>query len=53
MQEKCNQLENSKMELEKQLMGLQAELETERRDRNIRTETISDLQGETLLFIRQ
>ncbi|XP_053192423.1 rho-associated protein kinase 2-like isoform X2 [Scomber japonicus] len=45
MQEKCNQLENSKMELEKQLMGLQAELETERRDRNIRTETISDLQG--------
>lgn len=53
MQEKCNQLENSKMELEKQLMGLQAELETERRDRNLGTETISDLQGKTLLFIRQ
>ncbi|XP_040919718.1 rho-associated protein kinase 2-like isoform X1 [Toxotes jaculatrix] len=45
MQEKCSQLENSKMELEKQLMGLQAELEVERRDRNLGTETITDLQG--------
>uniref|UniRef100_A0A8C3AP71 non-specific serine/threonine protein kinase n=1 Tax=Cyclopterus lumpus TaxID=8103 RepID=A0A8C3AP71_CYCLU len=45
MQEKCSQLENSKMELEKQLMGLQAELEEERRDRDVRTETITDLQG--------
>ncbi|XP_062268024.1 rho-associated protein kinase 2-like isoform X1 [Platichthys flesus] len=45
MQEKCSQLENSKMELEKQLMGLQAELEKEKRDHNLRTETITDLQG--------
>uniref|UniRef100_A0A4W6F5A5 non-specific serine/threonine protein kinase n=1 Tax=Lates calcarifer TaxID=8187 RepID=A0A4W6F5A5_LATCA len=45
MQEKCSQLEKSKMELEKQLMGLQAELEEERRDRNLGTETITDLQG--------
>ncbi|GAA6228818.1 rho-associated protein kinase 2-like isoform X2 [Lates japonicus] len=45
MQEKCSQLENSKMELEKQLMGLQAELEEERRDRNLGTETITDLQA--------
>lgn len=46
MQEKCSQLENSKLELEKQLTGLQAELEEERRDRNLGTETITDLQGE-------
>ncbi|KAM4522278.1 rho-associated protein kinase 2-like isoform 3-T5 [Odontesthes bonariensis] len=45
MQEKCSQLENSKMELEKQLRELQAELEEERRDRNLGTETITDLQG--------
>ena len=50
MQEKCSQLENSKMELEKQLMGLQAELEKEKRDRSLRTETITDLQGETRLI---
>lgn len=47
MQEKCSQMENGKMELEKQLIGLQAELEKERRDLNVRTETITDLQGET------
>lgn len=46
MEEKCTQLENSKMELEKQLMVLQHELDEERRDRNLRTETITDLQGE-------
>lgn len=34
------------MELEKQLMALQAELDEERRDGNLRTETIADLQGE-------
>lgn len=51
MQEKCSQLENSKMELEKQLRGLQAELEEERRGRNMGTETINDLQGETWLSI--
>uniref|UniRef100_A0AAQ5ZB19 Rho-associated protein kinase n=1 Tax=Amphiprion ocellaris TaxID=80972 RepID=A0AAQ5ZB19_AMPOC len=45
MQEKCSQLENGKMELEKQLRGLQAELEAEKRDRNLGTETITDLQG--------
>uniref|UniRef100_A0A8D3C3Q9 Rho-associated protein kinase 2 n=1 Tax=Scophthalmus maximus TaxID=52904 RepID=A0A8D3C3Q9_SCOMX len=45
MQEKCSQMENGKMELEKQLIGLQAELEKERRDLNVRTETITDLQG--------
>lgn len=46
MEEKCTQLENSKMELEKQLMVLQHELDEERRDRNLKTETITDLQGE-------
>uniref|UniRef100_A0A3Q1F291 Rho-associated protein kinase 2 n=1 Tax=Acanthochromis polyacanthus TaxID=80966 RepID=A0A3Q1F291_9TELE len=45
MQEKCSQLENGKMELEKQLRGLQAELEAEKRERNLGTETITDLQG--------
>uniref|UniRef100_A0A7N6B2F6 Rho-associated protein kinase n=1 Tax=Anabas testudineus TaxID=64144 RepID=A0A7N6B2F6_ANATE len=45
IQEKCSQLENSKMELEKQLRGLQADLEEERRDVNLKTETITDLQG--------
>ncbi|KAM9704631.1 rho-associated protein kinase 2-like isoform 1-T2 [Menidia menidia] len=45
MQEKCSQLENSKMELKKHLKELQAELEEERRDRNLGTETITDLQG--------
>lgn len=53
MQEKCSQLEKSKMELEKQLMGLQAELEEERRDRNLGTETITDLQGETQVSVIQ
>lgn len=47
MQDKSSQLENSKMELEKQLMGLQAEVDQERRDCNLKTETISDLQGES------
>lgn len=51
MQEKCSQLENGKMELEKQLMALQAELEEERRDRSLGTETITDLQGETWLSV--
>lgn len=46
MEAKCSQLESGKMELEKQLMVLQDELEEERRDRNLRTETITDLQGE-------
>lgn len=46
MQEKCSHLENGKMELEKQLMGLQAELEEERRGRDLRAETAIDLQGE-------
>lgn len=46
MKDKCGQLENGKMDLEKQLMVLQVELEEESRDRNLRTETISDLQGE-------
>ncbi|XP_058469318.1 rho-associated protein kinase 2-like isoform X2 [Solea solea] len=45
MQEKCGQLENGKMELEKQLMALQGELDKERRDGNVKTETITDLQG--------
>ena len=51
MQEKCSQLENGKMDLEKQLVGLQVELEEERRDRNLKTETITDLQGETWLTL--
>lgn len=46
MKERCSQLEKDRMELEKQLMALQAELDEERRDRNLRTETIADLQGE-------
>lgn len=51
MQEKCNTLENSKMELEKQVMRLRTELEAERRDRILGTEIIADLQGETLLLL--
>lgn len=51
MQEKCNQLENGKMELEKKLRGLQTELEGERRDLNLRAETIADLQGEIWLCV--
>uniref|UniRef100_A0A8C8D7D3 non-specific serine/threonine protein kinase n=1 Tax=Oncorhynchus tshawytscha TaxID=74940 RepID=A0A8C8D7D3_ONCTS len=43
----CTQLENAKMGLEQQLMGLQADLEAERRDRSLGTEIILDLQGET------
>nr|XP_029532943.1 LOW QUALITY PROTEIN: rho-associated protein kinase 2-like [Oncorhynchus nerka] len=41
----CTQLENAKMGLEQQLMGLQADLEAERRDRSLGTEIILDLQG--------
>ncbi|XP_014060086.2 rho-associated protein kinase 2 isoform X1 [Salmo salar] len=41
----CTQLENAKMGLEQQLMGLQADLEAERRDRSLGTEVILDLQG--------
>lgn len=47
IQEKCSHLENGKAESEKQLMGLRAELEEARREHGLRTETISDLQGET------
>ncbi|XP_038824243.1 rho-associated protein kinase 2-like isoform X1 [Salvelinus namaycush] len=43
--DKCTQLENAKMGLEQQLMGLQADLEAERRDHSLGTETIVDLQG--------
>ncbi|XP_042177419.1 rho-associated protein kinase 2-like isoform X3 [Oncorhynchus tshawytscha] len=43
--DKCTQLENAKMGLEQQLMGLQADLEAERRDRCLGTEIIVDLQG--------
>lgn len=46
MKEGFSQLEKERMELEKQLMALQAQLDEERRDRNLRTETIADLQGE-------
>lgn len=46
MKERCGQLEKDRMELEKQLMALQAELDEEKRDGNLRTETIADLQGE-------
>lgn len=46
MKERCSQLEKDRMELEKQLTALQAELDEERRDGNLRTETIADLQGE-------
>lgn len=46
MKERCSQLEKDRMELEKQLMALQAELDEERRDRNLRMETVADLQGE-------
>uniref|UniRef100_A0A8C7R0P6 non-specific serine/threonine protein kinase n=1 Tax=Oncorhynchus mykiss TaxID=8022 RepID=A0A8C7R0P6_ONCMY len=41
----CTQLENAKMGLEQQLMGLQADLEAERQDRSLGTEIILDLQG--------
>uniref|UniRef100_A0A8C7HC30 non-specific serine/threonine protein kinase n=1 Tax=Oncorhynchus kisutch TaxID=8019 RepID=A0A8C7HC30_ONCKI len=40
----CTQLD-AKMGLEQQLMGLQADLEAERRDRSLGTEIILDLQG--------
>uniref|UniRef100_A0A6Q2XEX6 non-specific serine/threonine protein kinase n=1 Tax=Esox lucius TaxID=8010 RepID=A0A6Q2XEX6_ESOLU len=43
--DKCTQLENTKMSLEQQLMGLQADLEVERRERSSGAETIVDLQG--------
>lgn len=46
MKERCGQLGKDKMELEKQRVALQAELDEERRERNLRTETIADLQGE-------
>lgn len=46
MKERCSQLEQDRMGLEKQLMALRAELDEERRDRDLRTETIADLQGE-------
>lgn len=46
MKERCSQLEQDRMGLEKQLMALRAELHEERRDRDLRTETIADLQGE-------
>ncbi|KAM9840333.1 rho-associated protein kinase 2-like isoform 2-T2 [Aulostomus maculatus] len=45
MQEKCNKLETSKMELETQLMGVRADLETEKRDRVLGTDIIAELQG--------
>ncbi|KAJ7988069.1 hypothetical protein DPEC_G00319810 [Dallia pectoralis] len=43
--DKCTQLENTKMGLEQQLMGLQADLEVARRERNLGAETTVDLQG--------
>lgn len=46
VKEKCDQLEGDRMELEKQLRELQDELEGERRDRLLKAETITDLQGE-------
>ncbi|XP_028997048.1 rho-associated protein kinase 1-like isoform X2 [Betta splendens] len=52
-QEKCSHLESGRMELEKQLTGLRAELEEERRDRGLRTETISDLQGQISVLEEQ
>ena len=45
-EDKLSLLENSKMELEQQLISLQAALEAERRDRSQGSETIADLQGE-------
>lgn len=45
MKERCSQLEKDRMDLEKQLMVLQDELDGERSDRNLQTETIADLQG--------
>lgn len=46
MVDKCTQLENAKMGIEQQLMSLQADLEAERRNHSLGTETIVDLQGE-------
>ncbi|XP_036003220.1 rho-associated protein kinase 2 isoform X3 [Fundulus heteroclitus] len=45
MEEKCGRLEAGKVELEKQMRGLQAELEVEKKESNLRTETLADLQG--------
>lgn len=47
MEKKCSGLEESKVEQEKQMRGLQVELEEERRECNLRTETLTDLQGKT------
>ncbi|XP_013999399.1 rho-associated protein kinase 2 isoform X2 [Salmo salar] len=48
MVDKCTQLENAKMGIEQQLMSLQADLEAERRNHSLGTETIVDLQGHIL-----
>ncbi|KAM4713160.1 rho-associated protein kinase 2-like isoform 2-T4 [Anableps anableps] len=50
MDKKCSGLEVSKLEQEKQMRGLQVELEEERRERNLRTETLADLQGTILVL---
>lgn len=45
LQDKCCLLERSKLSLEKECIGLQAALETERREHSQGSETISDLMG--------
>uniref|UniRef100_A0A673YY06 non-specific serine/threonine protein kinase n=1 Tax=Salmo trutta TaxID=8032 RepID=A0A673YY06_SALTR len=50
MVDKCTQLENAKMGIEQQLMSLQADLEAERRNHSLGTETIVDLQGHILVL---
>ncbi|KAL2099189.1 hypothetical protein ACEWY4_005669 [Coilia grayii] len=45
LQDKCCLLENSKLKLEKDYIGLQAALEAEKRDCSQGSETITDLQG--------
>lgn len=47
LQDKCCLLESSKLTLEKDFISLQAALDTEKREHTQRSETISDLQGET------
>uniref|UniRef100_A0A6Q2XUV6 non-specific serine/threonine protein kinase n=1 Tax=Esox lucius TaxID=8010 RepID=A0A6Q2XUV6_ESOLU len=45
MQDKCCLLERSKLTLEKECIGLQAALESERREHSQGSETIADMQG--------
>lgn len=46
LQERLAQLESSRLTLEQDNLSLQSALETEKRERSLSSETITDLQGE-------